>query len=193
MRRRNSEPSAAVGRVLDVDSATAIERSPERGQELALQAGHLRPTFCAFYAEAQAPVTRALAVALGDAELGAEAAHEAMARCFAHWSRVGDYDNPAGWVYRVGLNWGRSVRRRMARKLPFLGAVAVEPPPVADPQIQQALSELTIELRSVVVCRFLLDWSVQQTADALNVKPGTVKSRVHRALGLLENKLYSLE
>ncbi len=171
----------------------AVVNFSERGQADPADAEYLRPTFGAFYAEANTPVTRALALALGDPELGAEAAHEAMARCFAHWSKVGDYDNPAGWVYRVGLNWGRSMRRRMVRSLPFLRPDSVELPPVADPQIQRALSELDIKLRSVVVCRFLLDWSTQETADALNIKPGTVKSRVHRALSLLEKELYHLE
>jgi DNA-directed RNA polymerase specialized sigma24 family protein len=44
-------------------------------------------------------------------------------------------------------------------------------------------------LRAVVVCRLLLDWSVDQTAAALRLKAGTVKSRLHRALAQLERTL----
>jgi RNA polymerase sigma-70 factor (ECF subfamily) len=50
--------------------------------------------------------------------------------------------------------------------------------------------DLDVSLRGVVVCRFLLDWSVKQTAEALDIRPGTVKSRTARALESLENKLY---
>jgi RNA polymerase sigma-70 factor (ECF subfamily) len=69
----------------------------------------------------------------------------------------------------------------------------VEPPTVTDPAIHHALSELDISLRAVVVCRFLFDWSTDTTADALNIRPGTVKSRLHRALRLLEGKLAHLD
>jgi DNA-directed RNA polymerase specialized sigma24 family protein len=40
-----------------------------------------------------------------------------------------------------------------------------------------------------VVCRLLLDWSVDETAAALEISPGTVKSRLHRALTILESTL----
>jgi DNA-directed RNA polymerase specialized sigma24 family protein len=44
----------------------------------------------------------------------------------------------------------------------------------------------------VVVCRLLLDWSVEETAAALGVRPGTVKSRLHHSLRRLENKLHHM-
>ena len=43
--------------------------------------------------------------------------------------------------------------------------------------------------RSVVVCRLFLDWSTEQTAAALDIAPGTVKSRLHRALRSLQPAL----
>ena len=62
-------------------------------------------------------------------------------------------------------------------------------PPISDPAIADALRRLDVKLRSVVVCRLLLDWSVEETAAALRIKPGTVKSRLHRALASLERSL----
>jgi len=35
------------------------------------------------------------------------------------------------------------------------------------------------------VCRYLLDWSEFQTAEALQIAPGTVKSRLSRGLDRL--------
>lgn len=151
-----------------------------------------RPEFAVFYREAYPSVARALGATLGDYELGAEATDEAMARCYARWQTVREYDNPPGWVYRVGLNWARSLHRKLRPRVGWHQAAVVEPPTVTDPAIHHALSELDVSLRAVVVCRFLLDWSTDTTADALDIRPGTVKSRLHRALRLLEGKLAHL-
>lgn len=154
--------------------------------------GRLHPDFETFYHQAYGSVARALGVTLGDDDLGREGADEAMARCFAHWSTVQAYDNPAGWVYRVGLNWARSHRTKLNRRRTLPTSPPVPPPTVTDPVIEHALQELDLNLRAVVICRMLLDWSTDETATALCLRPGTVKSRLHRALELLETKLYHL-
>ena len=41
-----------------------------------------------------------------------------MVRAYARWDKIGAYDNPGGWVYRVGLNWARSARRRFTACAP---------------------------------------------------------------------------
>jgi RNA polymerase sigma-70 factor, ECF subfamily len=69
-----------------------------------------------------------------------------------------------------------------------------EPPTVDGPQpsdaaVGEALGALDVRHRSVVVCRFLLGWSVADTATALRVREGTVKSRLHRAVKQLEQRL----
>lgn len=65
----------------------------------------------------------------------------------------------------------------------------VQPEYPVDPQIEGALAGLELRLRQVVVCRILLDWSTRETAEALGIKPGTVKSRLHRGLKALEETL----
>jgi DNA-directed RNA polymerase specialized sigma24 family protein len=145
--------------------------------------------FAAFYRAEYANVARALSYTLGDIDLGREASDEAMARAYAHWSKIRDYESPAGWVYRVGLNWAYSARRRVLRALPFVEHSHASQPPISDPAVADALRRLDVKLRSVVVCRLLLDWSVDETAAALRIKPGTVKSRLHRALTSLERSL----
>lgn len=145
--------------------------------------------FSEFYRNHWRGVARGLALTLGDADLASEATDEAMARAYPRWATIRTYDNPAGWVYRVGLNWARSYHRRIARLIPFAHHETVDLAPVADPAIRAALLRLDIKQRSVVVCRLLLDWSVDETAAALEISPGTVKSRLHRALTILESTL----
>jgi DNA-directed RNA polymerase specialized sigma24 family protein len=84
--------------------------------------------FEAFYRGGYADIARALTATLGDFDLAQEAADEAMVRAYVRWDKIRSYDNPGGWVYRVGLNWARSTRRRLTRALPFHERRVVDPP-----------------------------------------------------------------
>ncbi|MGH1487833.1 MAG: RNA polymerase sigma factor [Acidimicrobiales bacterium] len=146
-------------------------------------------SFAEFYEVHHSKIAKSLAMTFGDAELGREAADEAMTRAYSNWGTVSGHSNPAGWVYRVGLNWGRSWYRRASRKLPWLDRTSTELPETSDPALNDALSELDPKHRAVVVCRYFLDWSTNQTAAALDIPAGTVKSRLHQALSELRGQL----
>lgn len=139
--------------------------------------------FEAFFADHHAAMVRALSLTLGDVDLGRDAAAEGFARALAKWSTVSTYANPTGWVYRVGLNWARS-RRRKTRRERF--GMTIDGPSVGvaprDFALREALRQLSLDHRTVVVGRYYLDWSEAQLADALDIAPGTVKSRLSRAL-----------
>ncbi|MEO1055969.1 MAG: sigma factor-like helix-turn-helix DNA-binding protein [Actinomycetota bacterium] len=100
------------------------------------------------------------------------------------------YDNPSGWVYRVGLNWATSRRRKTRReafdRVPERPAPSVAP---VDDELVRCLRGLSVDHRSVIVGRYYLDWSEAQLAEALGVAPGTVKSRLSRALEQLTTLL----
>ena len=53
-------------------------------------------------------------------------------------------------------------------------------------QLLAALEELPADAREVLACRYLLDLSEEETAAALDVARGTVKSRTARALDRLK-------
>jgi RNA polymerase sigma factor (sigma-70 family) len=135
-------------------------------------------------------VLRALALTLRDPDLAAEAADEAMARTYQHWRSVSGYANPAGWTYRVGLNWARSRFRKRRREVPesSFEPPAWDPEPF-DPGLARAIGALPVHARSVVVLRYFLDWSLEDIGQALNVPVGTAKSRLHRALQQLRSTL----
>jgi RNA polymerase sigma-70 factor (ECF subfamily) len=165
------------------------ERTPAPAAATAVR----RVDFTDFYRDTWPGVARALTLVLGDAHLAVDATDEAMARAYPRWDKLSGYDNPAGWVYRVGLNWARSHHRRMRRKLPFArGEAVVAPAPDTEPAVRDALLALPVKQRGVVVCRLLLDWSVEDTAAALGIRPGTVQSRLHRAVHSLEQTLKHL-
>lgn len=143
-----------------------------------------------FYASSASRVRRTLSVILGDAELAGEATDEAMTKAFERWGRLSRSENPAGWVYRVGLNWAKRQTRRRSYDVSRAGwPVATEDLPTPDPHLWQAVDRLSTDHRTVVVLRYAEDWSVNQIADALNIATGTVKSRLHRALNELREEL----
>lgn len=144
--------------------------------------------FDAFYRKCRTEVARALILAVGDRDLGSEAADEALARALERWADVKSYENPEGWVFKVGLNWARSrLRRRPVPTTLLDGGHQVDELP--EPELLEAVEQLPFDHRSVVVARFFLDWSIQQTAEALGLPEGTVKSRQVRALKRLHKKL----
>ena len=143
-------------------------------------------SFDGFYRENRDRLYRALVMTVRDRDLAAEAVDEAMARAAERWSIVGAYDSPEGWVYRVALNWSRSVFRR---KRPPLASSEVVWDTLPDPDVSRAVGALRLKFRQVIVARYYLDWSVPQIADRLDIPQGTVKSRLHRALHRLNKDL----
>ena len=114
-----------------------------------------------------------------------------LVRCFVAWSKVKRAEDRDAYVYRMLLNALRDgKRRRWTREVP------TEAPPeaaVADRSgavdlavsVDRALGKLSPEQRQVLTLRFLAGLSEHQTAAALGIPVGTVKSRASRALAAL--------
>ena len=195
------EPNPPLGRVSGVSATTTdgphglgrLMSTSKHGPRSVPLVGTAPPSFDEFWVEHHLAVGRALAVTIGDRQLAGEAVDEAMARAFQRWAAVSQLDNPAGWVYRVALNWSRSVLRRLRRRPPSWIAEpsAADDSPI-DPTIGRALAELPLAQRSVVACRLLLGLSEAQTAAALHIPAGTVKSRLARATSELSRALAHL-
>ena len=148
-----------------------------------------------FYERTRPSLGRALALALGDVDLAADAVDEAYTRAYERWSTVGTIDRPEAWVYRVAMNWSLSVLRRRRRghhRFFDPSAQHADAPTATDPTIDEALAALDEKQRAVIVCRHLLGWSVAETATALGLREGTVKSRLHRAHFILQSHLAHL-
>lgn len=151
-------------------------------------------SFEAFYRQNRQHLFRALALTLGDRDLAADAADEAMARAYQHWRSVQAYDNQAGWAYRVGLNWARSrLRKRKREILADKMPEATTEIYFTDPDLDRAVKALPVDSRAVVVLRHYMDWSTDEVARALQIRPGTVKSRLHRAMAELRTNLEGMQ
>jgi RNA polymerase sigma factor (sigma-70 family) len=124
-----------------------------------------------------------LAYLLVDTDAEAEeVVQDAFAKLLVRWSSV---RNPGAYLRRSVLNGCRDVQRRRATKRahPDEPEVAVDAP--AD-HVMDAVRALSPRRRAVVVLRFYEDLTIDQIADVLRTRPGTVKSLLHRALKDLE-------
>jgi RNA polymerase sigma-70 factor (ECF subfamily) len=145
-----------------------------------------------FYRAERDGVLRSLVFTLRDPDLALEVTDEAFARAYERWADLTETGNRPGWVYRVALNLARNRFRRLSlerRKPPPVDTRPAWVDGCADPAIARALERLPVDQRAVVVLRYHLDWSVDDVAAALDIAPGTVKSRLHRALQKLATML----
>lgn len=114
----------------------------------------------------------------------------ALIRCYRHWERVGAADNLDGYVHRVLVNTViDAARRRSWHETPVEVVADADRTAPDDPELRLDLARRLAALpegqRAALVLRFYLDLSERETAEALGIAPGTVKSRVARALGTL--------
>jgi len=190
------EPKDPVERGTDMQAtpravAFPMHRAADTAEH-ALDAVTATRTFDEFYAIARPDIGRALSLTLGDVDLALEATDEAMARAYERWPTVSRLERPEGWVYRVAMNWALSILRRRKRSEHRLYDPTDTAIAIADPDVHAAVAELDVKHRSVIVCRHLLGWSVADTATALKVREGTVKSRLSRATAILRSRLHHL-
>jgi RNA polymerase sigma-70 factor, ECF subfamily len=134
--------------------------------------------------------------------------------------RIGQFRGSSGfytWLFRIAVNLAASHRRRTGR-LGFRSLAGGEetdgslgdsltsglaerreslPPDAAagvelKERVCRALDELEDEFRMVIVLRDIEEMDYGQIAHVLELPPGTVKSRLHRARMLLKDKLSDL-
>jgi len=132
-----------------------------------------------------------LGAAASDAE---EIAQLTLVRCYAKWHRVVAAQNREAYVYRMLLNQFRDTRRTrwwrsridvQPEALPDHGVADASDRIALTDAVDRALDGLSQEHREVVVLRYFVQLTEAQTADALGIAPGTVKSRLSRSLAHL--------
>lgn len=132
------------------------------------------------------------AVLLGCSPAEAEdVAQSALVRCLVHWKRVMGADDRDAYVHQVLINTFVSSRRRRWHGERPVAAVPDAKAPDAYGSVEvtdvvmHALDRLATDQRVAVVLRYYLHMTEAQMAEVLDVRPGTVKSRLARALAAL--------
>jgi DNA-directed RNA polymerase specialized sigma24 family protein len=141
--------------------------------------------FTEFVAAVEARLRYALTAALGS-QYGREAAAEALAFGWEHWDRVEVMGNPAGYLYRVGLNHGKKLKQDHRVVLP---EAPLQKLPWVEPGLPAALAGLPERQRVTVLLVYGHEWSMGEVAELLGISKGSVQTHVGRALKKLRGRL----
>jgi RNA polymerase sigma-70 factor (ECF subfamily) len=130
-------------------------------------------------------VYRAVYVLCRDPSLAEDAAQEGFARALARWRRLRRHPSVAGWVTTTALNVARrSLRHREQQHVP----PPAEPDREVGIDLASGIQRLPPRQQEAVLLYYLLDLTVAQTAEAMGVNPGTVRTHLSRArLALAES------
>lgn len=147
-------------------------------------------------------ITRSI---LRDGDAAQDAMQEAYVRAYTNLASYRTPGNFAAWLTRIAVNEALMMKRKDKRYTPLADADDEDqdraPLPAAEtPEdlaagselrhlIETAVDRLPDDFRTVFVLRALEQLSVEETAACLNIQAATVKTRFHRARGLMQQSL----
>ena len=148
-------------------------------------------------------VLRLAALYLKDQHLAEDVFQEVFTRAYLHMHEFRGDSSPKTWLYRIAANlcWDRQ-HRWSARRILFLGEELLTGSADAhsDPE-EDALAavdaklllhevlKLPLAYREVVLLTYYEEMSLTEVGQVLGLKPGTVRSRLHRARQRLRTAL----
>ena len=140
------------------------------------------------WAQARRTALRRTAFLLcGDWHLADDLTQTTLTKMYAAWPRIRALDGPDAYVKRVLVNAYLDSRRRPWRRehstevLPE-SALRDRTDDVLDRQVVlEAMSQLPLRQRAVMVLRYWEDMNIEQTAAALGCSTGTIKSQTAKA------------
>jgi DNA-directed RNA polymerase specialized sigma24 family protein len=126
------------------------------------------------------PRLRAAFSAQYGADVGRDAAAEALTWAYEHWDRVGEMEHPIGYLFRVGQSRTRRQRRPLLQPV----GAPVDPPEV-EPELERALQHLPERQRVSAVLVHGYGWSHADVAALFGTTPSTVATHLARAMAQL--------
>lgn len=135
---------------------------------------------------AEAPqLFRALRLLVGSTQEAEDLMQEAFFKVWRRWDRIGDMDDPVGYLYRTAMNLHRSAYRRVHRAIKQLTWLSSTDDPSIAVEARDLfirwIEGLTPRQRSAVVLTELSGYSAEQAARAMRVKPATVYVLISQA------------
>jgi RNA polymerase sigma-70 factor (sigma-E family) len=153
------------------------------------------PEYDDVYAALWPRLVRTAYAVSGDLGVAEDAVQTAFAKAYRRWRRISRLDAPEAYLRRMVVNEVLNDRRRarvrheITSGAPPDRAGSEGDDPWARTEMWQAISSLPPRQRAVLVLRYYEDLSEQQIADALDCRPGTVKSQASAALATLRTRL----
>jgi RNA polymerase sigma-70 factor (sigma-E family) len=144
------------------------------------------PDLTALYRRQRMAMVRLAVLLTGSPAVAEEIVQEAFLRM--HRQR-GAPENPDGYLRTTVANLARSHLRRLRLERRYTPEAPVTTQIPEVDETWTAVARLPFRQRAVLVLRFYDDLSEPDIAPVLRCRPGTVKSRMHRALAKLREEL----
>jgi RNA polymerase sigma-70 factor, ECF subfamily len=156
----------------------------------------------AFSELARASIDRLYAIArliLRDDGRAEDATQDALVAAWRHLAGLRDPDRFEAWLHRLLVNTCYREARRGRRRGSFevhVDPIAAPEAPHADDaglsfnladrdQLERGFRRLDVDQRTVLVLHYYLGFSLDEAARVLGIPPGTVRSRLHRAINAM--------
>ncbi len=144
---------------------------------------------------------RAARLILRDPELARDAVQEALIRAWHDLPGLRDPDRFDAWLHRLTVNACLDLARRRRRRVIEVEIDSIDAPTVSDHAsaladreiVDAAMRRLDERGRAIVVLHYFLGMPLTDVAAALGIPIGTVKSRLHRALGEMRTSVETVE
>ena len=144
--------------------------------------------FTAVYRREQPAMVRVARQIVGSNAEAEDLVHDAFVELHRRWD---DVANPGAYLRRAVIN--RCISHMRRRRLEWRNRDST-PTPTLAPEFDDmwhALESTTPRQRAALVLRYYDDLTVDQIAETMQTRPGTVKSLIHRGLKKLEKVLES--
>ncbi|MGD0697416.1 MAG: RNA polymerase sigma factor [Terriglobia bacterium] len=186
--------SIAAERLGDDEQERTLVLAAQRGD-----AGALRELYHAY----RDRVWSLVMYSVGDFHLAQDVLQTVFLKVFRGLKDFRFQSSLATWIYRIAHNECQEHHRRhRTPHVPLetiLGSSSeIDTRPILDDQhahrerqliIQRALMQLSLKLRTVIVLKYVEGLTYQEMSRVLGCAPGTVASRLNRALAELEERL----
>jgi RNA polymerase sigma-70 factor (ECF subfamily) len=140
------------------------------------------------------PVFRLAYLILGDPDDAQDVAQDTFIRAYRHLPRFDAARPLRPWLLQIARNLARNRQRSFNRYLAALSRALITSPQTESSAesehiqqgetraLWQAIRQLDRQDQEIIYLRYFLNCSVDETASTLDIQPGTVKSRLSRAL-----------
>jgi RNA polymerase sigma-70 factor, ECF subfamily len=141
---------------------------------------HIVTTFEEFFEANRAQLFGALCLVTGDRSEAEELMQDAFLKVWERWDRIGELDRPDAYLFRAAMNLFRNRLRRArvaARKI-VVGRRSIDDLALVEERdaVVRALRPLAPRQRAAVVLMTLMDYSAEEAARSLGIKPSTVRA-----------------
>jgi RNA polymerase sigma-70 factor (ECF subfamily) len=144
---------------------------------------------------------------IADAAEAEDIAQESFLKAYSQLSGLKDPSRLAGWLSKITMQQCSNSLRRAFRGKRAVGfraapieALDAQPAISANPGltqnqihfVRQAVRQLPEKFRTLIIMRFVADFSSVQIAEQLGKRPGTIRVWLHRAYKILRKDLAPL-